>query len=236
MVFCHRLAHRLHRAEDRAARRVEVSRDQVDRVDQVGGERAVPADAGTESAVDGGARRAHQVASERHDVARRCRCASAVASGVNGSHSDRSQSSPSACPLTRATSTRPSANITCSSDSSRKASESGNDAEPFERAGRLRAARIDDHDAPAALDDVVHAVLDPRCGQETAVGDNRIGAHHHQQIGARQIGYRHRRRHAVEQLARDQPAVGVLRRGGEVVAVTADALDEHRAPRRCARS
>ena len=87
----------------------------------------------------------------------------------------------------------------------------GNDAEPFERDGGLGSAGIDDHHASTALDDVVHAVLDPRRSEETAVGDNRIGAHHHQEVGARQIGYRDRGRHAVEQLARDQPAVGVLR-------------------------
>jgi hypothetical protein len=100
------------------------------------------------------------------------------------------------------------------------------DAQPLEGRGGLGAARVDHHDASTAFDDVLHAVFDSRGGEETTVRDNGIGAHHDQKIGAGQVGYRHRRRHAVEQLARDQPAVGVLGRGGEVMPMAPQALEE----------
>ena len=75
------------------------------------------------------------------------------------------------------------------------------DAQPLELGRGLGSARVDHDDAPAALDDVVHAVLDPRRGEETAMGDHRVRAHHHQQIGPHQIGDRHRHRRPVEELA-----------------------------------
>ena len=102
----------------------------------------------------------------------------------------------------------------------------GNDAKPFELGRGLGLARIDDNDPSTALDDVVHAVLDARRGQEAAMRDNGICAHHHQQVRPHQIRYRHGHGPAVEELACGQPVAGVLRRSGEVVGVPSDPFDE----------
>ena len=100
------------------------------------------------------------------------------------------------------------------------------DPAPFERRRRLGSAWIDHHHPPAAFDDVVHPVLDPRRGQETAVRHNRIRADHDQKVGAVQVRYRYRDRGAVEQLTGHQPAVGVLGGGRIEVGAAAQALDE----------
>ena len=70
----------------------------------------------------------------------------------------------------------------------------GNDAQPLELRGGLGPARIDDQHPAAALDDVVHAVLDPRHSEHTAMGDNRVGPDDDEQIGAQHVGHRQRQR------------------------------------------
>lgn len=100
------------------------------------------------------------------------------------------------------------------------------DPEPFELGGGLAAPGIDHHHPSTPLDDVVHAVLDPRCGQETSMGHHRIRAEHDQQLGPHQVRYRHRERCSVEELVGQQATAGVLGRGAEEVAVAADALGE----------
>ena len=86
----------------------------------------------------------------------------------------------------------------------------GNDAQPLELGGGLGLARIDDQDAAAALDDVVHAVLDPRHGEHTAVGDDGIRADDDEKVGAQNVGHRQRQWRAVQQLAGDEAVVDVL--------------------------
>ena len=63
----------------------------------------------------------------------------------------------------------------------------GADRYVLERAGRLGPARIDDDDPAAALDDRVQRVLDPRCGEDAAVGDEWVGADDQQEVGAREV-------------------------------------------------
>ena len=82
---------------------------------------------------------------------------------------------------------------------------------------------VDDQHPPAALDDVVHAVLDPRHGEHAAMRDNRIRADDHQKVGAGNVGHRQRERRPVQQLAGDEAVVDVLRAGGEHVHPRAEA-------------
>ena len=92
--------------------------------------------------------------------------------------------------------------------------------------GGLGLARVDDDDPSAALDHRLHPIANARCGQDTAVRYQRVGSHHHEQVGAGQIGDRDRRRNAVEQLAGHQPAMGVLGRRGIEVGAQTEAVDE----------
>ena len=143
--------------------------DEVDRVDQIRDQRAVPADAGTEPAVDGGARRADQVAGERADARR-------VDTGLLGGRlrgerlAQRLQATPSrrpgCAPRRRRRGRRRTSPAAATAARRHRRRER---CRAIRMRGGLRAARIDDHHPPATLDDVVHAVLDARCGEETAV-------------------------------------------------------------------
>ena len=84
------------------------------------------------------------------------------------------------------------------------------DTQPFELCGGLGLARVDHHHPAAPLDDAVHAVLHPRCGDQAAMRDNGVGSHHHQQVRTGEIRDWHRQRIAVEQLAGHEPWVRVL--------------------------
>jgi hypothetical protein len=104
----------------------------------------------------------------------------------------------------------------------------GNDTQPLELGGGLGLARIDHQHPAAALDDVVHAVLDSRHGEHAAVGHDRVRADDHEQVGAKHIGHRQRQRRAVQQLAGHEAVVDVLRTRGEYVQPRAESGHEHR--------
>ena len=104
----------------------------------------------------------------------------------------------------------------------------GNDAKPLELRGGLGLSRIDDQHASAALDDVVHAVLDPWHGQHAPVGHDRVRADDDEQVGAKHVGDRQCQRRAVEQLAGHEAVVDVLTARGEHVQPRAEPGHEHR--------
>ena len=93
----------------------------------------------------------------------------------------------------------------------------------------LGAPRVDDDHPAAALGDAAELVLDPRCVEGTAVGDQRVAADDQQEVGPRQIGEGQLRHRAVEERARREPAVDVLRPGA-VAVLGAEGLQERGEP------
>jgi hypothetical protein len=80
----------------------------------------------------------------------------------------------------------------------------------LEGPGRLGAAGVDDNDAAPTVRDRRQLVLHPRRVHGAAVGHQRVGAEHQQEVGAREVGERQLGQRAVEQPARDEAAVDVL--------------------------
>ena len=217
-------------AEDRAARTVEIAGDEIDGVDQISGQRGAASHTGSEPSVDRGPRRRGQVA--RQGPNRNRVDAGVRGGGLRGERLGQCLEPIHAVGLPlRAVAMR---QLLGKKHVQQRQQQVGvcvrDDAEPFELGRGLRLAGVDHNDAAAALDDVVHPVLDSRGCQEAPMGDNGIRAHQDEQIGPCQVRYRHRRRRAIQQLARDESAIGVLGGGGEVMGVAAEALDERLQP------
>ncbi len=186
-------------AEHAAAGDVEVTRDEVYRVQQVGGQGSVASDAGTQSAVHGSPFSLGQIACQRAHGVR-----ADAGAPVRGLRAEpcglRSQpvQPVSLSPGPRTDESLGEQHLQDRQEQVRVGIRG--DPEPFELGRRLTAPWIDDDDPSAPLDDVVHVVLDPRRGEETPMGHHRIRAEHDQEIRAHQVGNRHRERRAVEEL------------------------------------
>ena len=167
-------------AEHRAALAVEVAGDDVERVEQEGDQRAEAAEAGAGAPVDGGAVGGGEVAGQRaHGASAGTPLRASVASGgklARRAGAARRRRSPGARsrPGPRAPRRRSPASI----ESSSQASASGSIGDVLERARGLGAARVDDDDAAAAVDDRVQLLPDPRRAEHAAVRDERVGADH----------------------------------------------------------
>ena len=86
--------------------------------------------------------------------------------------------------------------------------------EVLEGGGGLGSPRVDDDDAAAPGGDRVQLVLDPRSAEHAAVGDQRVGADHEQEVGAGEVGDRDDEGGAVEEGAGREAVGDVLGRGG----------------------
>ena len=138
----------------------------------------------------------------------------------------RSASTPVDCCSIATRSSRPSANTTCSSDSSSHASESGRTGDVLVSARGLGAPRVDHHHPAAAS-----VIADSSClirGARTALPCETSGLapEHQQEVGAGQVGERHLGGGAVQQLAGHEPAVDVLG-AGRVLVHRTEPLQEH---------
>ncbi len=156
--------------------------------------------------------------------------ASAVASGGNGATSSRRSSAPAA-PARAAASSSDSANVTCSSERSSFASESGrsgrcsNSRAVSDRRGSTTTTR------PPRAGDRVELILDPRRAHHRAVRDQRVRPDDEQQLGPLEVGDRQQERRSVEQRARREPVRDVLG-GGRVVVPGAERVEEALDPER----
>ena len=76
------------------------------------------------------------------------------------------------------------------------------DRQPLVGAGRGQGADRVDHNHLAALTNSVDDAHHVRCGEQRALRRGRVGAHHHQQVGALDVGHRERPPAAVHQVRR----------------------------------
>ena len=91
------------------------------------------------------------------------------------------------------------------------------DRQPLVGAGRGRGADRVDHNDLAALANSADDAHHVGCGEQRALRCGRVGAHHHQQVGAFDVGHRERPPAAVHQVRRQvlRPLIDGARRVGQ---------------------
>ena len=187
--------------EDRAAGAVEVAGRRAEQVDQERDERAEATEAGAGAAVHGGAVGCGEVAGQRADDVSR-HAAYAPRSPRAGRHATASRqlAQPSVWRASAASSASALLDEHAQQREQQPGVGVGADRDVLEVLRGLGAARVDDDDAAAALDDVVQLLLDLRRGQHAAVRDERVRTEHQQEARALEVRDREQRRRAVEEV------------------------------------
>ena len=209
--------------EHRAARAVEVAGDRVERVEQEGDQRAEAAQAGAGAAVGGGA-----VGARRSRAPARARAPAGMPVArlgglgrVTARAALAARRRPRRALARKARSARPSSKIAWQHREQQPGVRVGADRQVLELARRLACGA--DHDTPATRARCSSSCSRTRGAlQHRPVRDERVGAHHEQEVGALEVGDRHQQRRAVQQRARGEAVVHVLR-AGRVVVRRADA-------------
>ena len=218
-------------AEDGAALAVEVAGDQVQGVQQERDHRRVPPEARPGSTVDGGALGAGEVAREAPDLAR---LNPGMDLGLLRGMSARERPQrgrPAGLTLDCLAVLETVGEDGLEHREQEEGVAVGVDRDVLEHPRGLRAARIDDDHAPAALGDRVQLVLHPRRAHHAAVRDQRVGADHQEEVGAGEVRDRHDVRRPVQERARREAVRNVLA-GRRVEVRRAEGVHEALGPER----